>query len=302
VACAFLAAGIDPSDSAGVIRSTLEADLRISTDPLDQWVQVNGRDVTQAIREPEVSAKVSAISTLPQCRENLVARQRAIIEAAQPGIVAEGRDITTVVAPDARVRLLLTADPQIRMARRKRELGEKVDAAALADQILRRDRDDSKLVNFTEAADGVVELDCTYLSLEQTIDAVLSLVAGSADGTEIADSASGAGIDGSGIDAAGVPAKGSDEAVLSFVAGSGVVGSGVAGSVSGAGADGPRADAAGVPAKGSDEAVVSLVVGSGVADSGVGVEIPGSVSGAGADSSGTDATGVPKKGSDESDG
>jgi cytidylate kinase len=180
--CAFLEAGIDPSDSAGVIKSTLEAELRISTDPQDQWVEVNGRDVTQAIREPEISAKVSAISTLPECRENLVARQRAIIEAAEPGIVAEGRDITTVVAPDARVRLLLTADPEVRMARRKRDLGEKVDDTQLADQVLRRDRDDSKLVNFTQAADGVVELDCTHLTLAETIDAVLGLVVHSAGG------------------------------------------------------------------------------------------------------------------------
>ncbi|MCA0294089.1 MAG: (d)CMP kinase [Actinobacteria bacterium] len=176
VACAFLDAGVDPSDTAGVIATTLGADLEISTDPDDQWVRVNGRDVTTAIREPEVSAKVSAVSTVPECRENLVARQRALIEAAPAGIVAEGRDITTVVAPDADVRLLLTADPEIRMARRQAELGDKVDAAQLADQVLRRDSDDSKLVNFTTAADGVTHLDCTYLTLDETIDAVLQLV------------------------------------------------------------------------------------------------------------------------------
>jgi len=176
VACAFLDAGVDPSDVDGVIDATLGADLEISTDPDDQWVRVNGRDVTTAIREPEVSAKVSAVSTVPECRENLVSRQRALIEAAPAGIVAEGRDITTVVAPDADVRLLLTADPEIRMARRQAELGDKVDAAQLADQVLRRDSDDSKLVNFTTAADGVTHLDCTYLTLEETIDAVLQLV------------------------------------------------------------------------------------------------------------------------------
>ncbi len=177
VACAFLDAGVDPADEAGVIAATLGADLEISTDPDDQWVRVNGRDVTTAIREPEVSSKVSAVSTVAECRANLVARQRAIIEAAPNGIVAEGRDITTVVAPDADVRLLLTADPAIRMARRQLELGDKVDAAQLADQVLRRDSDDSKLVNFTTAADGVTHLDGTYLTLEQTIQAVLDLVA-----------------------------------------------------------------------------------------------------------------------------
>lgn len=176
VTVAFLDAGVDPSDTEGVIAATRSADLEISTDPSDQWVRVNGRDVTREIREPRTSANASAVSTVPECRENLVARQRAIINAASKGIVAEGRDITTVVAPDADVRLLLTADPEIRMARRKAELGEKVDAAALADQVLRRDRDDSKLVNFTTAADGVTHLDCTYLGIEETIQAVLDLV------------------------------------------------------------------------------------------------------------------------------
>jgi cytidylate kinase len=67
------------------------------------------------------------------------------------------------------------------MARRQRDLGGDVDAAALADQVLRRDRDDSKLVNFTTAADGVTHLDCTHLSLEETIQAVLNLVAATRD-------------------------------------------------------------------------------------------------------------------------
>ncbi len=179
IACAYLDAGVAPSDTAGVIAATLGAVVEISTDPDVERVVVNGVEVTQRIREPEISAKVSAVSTIPECRENLVARQRAIIAAAPLGIIAEGRDITTVVAPDAEVRLLLTADPEIRMARRKADLGGGIDAAQLADQVLRRDRDDSKLVNFTTAADGVTQLDCTFLSLQETIDAVLDLVAAS---------------------------------------------------------------------------------------------------------------------------
>lgn len=175
VTVAFLDAGVDPADTAGVIAATCDAELEISTDPDDQWVRVNGRDVTTKIREPRTTANASAVSTVPECRANLVARQRAIIDAAPRGIVAEGRDITTVVAPDADVRLLLTADPEIRMARRQAELGDKVDAAALADQVLRRDRDDSTLVNFTTAADGVTHLDCTWMSIEETIQAVVDL-------------------------------------------------------------------------------------------------------------------------------
>lgn len=175
VTCAFLDAGVEPSDAAGVIASTLDAELEISTDPSDQWVRVNGADVTERIREQEISTHVSAVSTVAECRADLVARQRAIIDAAPAGIVAEGRDITTVVAPDADLRVLLTADPEVRMARRNLDLGGDVDTAALADQVLRRDADDSKLVNFTTAADGVVHLDGTYLTLEQTIDALIDL-------------------------------------------------------------------------------------------------------------------------------
>ena len=107
VTCAFLAAGVDPGDAQGVIATTLGADLQISTDPDDQWVRVNGQDVTTEIREPSISATVSAVSTLAECRANLVERQRRIIDQAPAGVVAEGRDITTVVAPDADVRVLL---------------------------------------------------------------------------------------------------------------------------------------------------------------------------------------------------
>ena len=176
VTCAFVDAGVDPSDVAGVIRETLAAELEISTDPDVESVLVNGHDVTARIRSQEIATVVSAVSTVAECRANLVARQREIIGAAPAGIVAEGRDITTVVAPDADLRLLLTADPEVRMARRNRDLGGAVDASALADQVLRWDADDSRLVNFTTAADGVVHLDCTHLSLQQTIDAVLELV------------------------------------------------------------------------------------------------------------------------------
>ena len=90
-------------------------------------MRVNGRDVTDEIRSQRISGNVSTVAVIPACRENLVARQRAIIEAAPNGIVAEGRDITTVVAPDADVRLLLSADPEIRMARRKLDHGGQID-------------------------------------------------------------------------------------------------------------------------------------------------------------------------------
>jgi cytidylate kinase len=88
----------------------------------------------------------------------------------------EGRDITTVVCPDAQVRVLLVADPAIRVARRQAELGEKVDMAQVIDSIVRRDRDDSTVSTFEEPAEGVTVVDSTHLNLDQVIDAVIDLV------------------------------------------------------------------------------------------------------------------------------
>jgi len=175
VTVACLDSGVDGTDAAAVTRAVADAQLEISTDPVHQWIRVNGRDVTDEIREQRISANVSTVAVIPQCRADLVARQRAIIEAAEHGIVAEGRDITTVVAPDADVRLLLSADPEIRMARRKLDHGGQIDDKALADQILRRDADDSTLVNFTTAADGVVQLDGSHLSLDAVVQFVVTL-------------------------------------------------------------------------------------------------------------------------------
>ena len=171
VAVGCMKTGIE--DSAGVAEFCRTMDLDISTDPDNQYVRLSGEDITQAIRAPEVSAWVSAVSTNPDCRTDLVKRQQDIINSGD--FVAEGRDITTVVVPDAEVRLLLTADPEARMARRGAELGGKIDEVALRDQVLRRDRDDSTLVNFTVAADGVVTIDSTFLTPDEVVSQILLL-------------------------------------------------------------------------------------------------------------------------------
>jgi cytidylate kinase len=98
------------------------------------------------------------------------------VAADRGRIVMEGRDITTVVCPDAQVRVLLVADPAIRVARRQAELGEKVDMAQVIDSIVRRDRDDSTVSTFEEPAQGVTVVDSTHLNLDQVIDAVIDLV------------------------------------------------------------------------------------------------------------------------------
>lgn len=183
VTVAYLDSGVDGGDPDAVTAAVTASDIAISTDPDDRWVRVNGRDVTDEIRSQRTSTNVSTVAVIPACRADLVKRQRAIIDAAASGIVAEGRDTTTVVAPDATLRVLLSADPEIRMARRKLDHGGAIEDAALRDQILRRDADDSTLVNFTTAADGVVSLDGSLLSLEQVIDTVVALAERAAEGS-----------------------------------------------------------------------------------------------------------------------
>ena len=175
VAVAFLDANIPTTDRAGIIATTQAADIDISLDPDDFWVRVNGRDVTTEIREPRVAAVVSAVSTIPECRENLVARQRALMESAPNGVVAEGRDITTVVYPDADLRILITASPEVRLLRRRGDVGAKLSEADLRDQVLRRDSDDSALVDFMTPAPGVTLLDTSDLTFEQAVATVVAM-------------------------------------------------------------------------------------------------------------------------------
>src|SRR6185437_7163968 len=112
----------------------------------------------------------SAVATNLGVRKVLLRTQRDLIAAAEPGVVAEGRDITTVVAPDADVRILLTADADARLARRAAELHGQADAEALAatrDQVVRRDRDDSTVSSFMSAAEGVHTIDSSGLTLDE---------------------------------------------------------------------------------------------------------------------------------------
>ena len=163
------------SDTAAVAALVESADIAVELDPGHQAVSINGTDVTEAIREPVVSAAVSSVATNLAVRANLVARQQQIIATAEQGIVAEGRDITTVVAPEAPVRVLLVADPSARVARRQAELGQRVTNADVTDQVIRRDRDDSTVAQFTEAAEGVVVVDSTHLTLAEVIDRIADL-------------------------------------------------------------------------------------------------------------------------------
>jgi cytidylate kinase len=173
-----LEAGLDLTDTAAVANRARAVDLGISTDPQRARFTADGTDVTEAIRDPRISEHVSKIATNLDVRTELIRRQREIIDDAQPGggIVVEGRDIATVVATDAELKVLLTADQEARMARRKAELAEgALTAEQLRDQIVRRDADDATVSQFEVASDGAVTIDSTHLSLEEVIDVISRL-------------------------------------------------------------------------------------------------------------------------------
>jgi len=171
-----LAEGIDLADTPAVEQASRDFALELSTTPLEEFVRVGGVDVTDAIREPAISAAVSAVATTLGARTELIRRQRDLIEKHHRRMVVEGRDITTVVAPGAEVRMLLTASEEARLRRRGIQLGGTQNAEQLAAQVTHRDAKDSTVVNFTQAADGVVTLDSSDLDFEQTVDAALVIV------------------------------------------------------------------------------------------------------------------------------
>jgi cytidylate kinase len=140
---------------------------------LGERVLLGGRDVTEAIRAPEVSEAASRVAAEPVVREAVVARQRELV--ARGDWVAEGRDIGTVVAPDAAVKVFLTADPRERARRRAAELGADV-ATVLAEQAIRDERDATRAHSPLEAAPDATVLDTTALTLEQVVDRVRALV------------------------------------------------------------------------------------------------------------------------------
>ncbi|MET4590316.1 (d)CMP kinase [Arthrobacter sp. 754] len=168
--------GIDLSDAASVEQAARDLVLELSTSPQQEYVRVDGADVTDAIREPAISSAVSSVATTLGARTELIRRQRALIEKHHRRMVVEGRDITTVVAPGAEVRMLLTASEEARLRRRGIQLGGTQDAEQLAAQVTQRDAKDSTVVNFTQAANGVVTLDSSDLDFAETVDAALVIV------------------------------------------------------------------------------------------------------------------------------
>lgn len=178
--------GIDVEDAAAVAAHADEPVLRSGTDPADPTITVDGTDVALAIRSAEVTAAVSAVSTVPEVRTRLLRQQREIIGVG--GIVVEGRDIGTVVAPDAPVKVYLTADPEARATRRTAEMAgaaaETADVHATRADLLRRDRIDSgRATAPLTVADGAHHIDTTPYTLDEVIDQVVALVEAAGGGS-----------------------------------------------------------------------------------------------------------------------
>ncbi len=174
--------GTDLSDQAAVARALRVLPLRIGTDPAAPSVLLAGQEISAQIRLTQVSEQVSLVATNLAVRGQMRSLQRDLIVRQASGIVVEGRDITTVIAPDAAVRVLLTASEQARLERRARQLHGSTDRTALAatrDQVVRRDRDDSTVSQFTTAADGVVLVDTSAMDLPEVVDTVVGVVTAS---------------------------------------------------------------------------------------------------------------------------
>lgn len=171
-----LRGGIDPADTAAVIERTADLPLTISDDPADTRVYLAGEDVSAEIRGPEVTGAVSAVSAIPEVRENLVAQQRRIARTAGD-IVMEGRDIGTVVLVDAPTKVYLDARPEVRAERRHKQnlaAGKESDFDTVLADVVRRDKlDSSRAASPLRSADDATIIDTSDLTMDEVITAVI---------------------------------------------------------------------------------------------------------------------------------
>ena len=173
----LLARGVDLSDQDAVTGVLGRPVIEVGTDPDAPAIRVDGRDVSGPIRTREVSNAVSAVASIPQVRRHLVAMQQQIIAdtlAAGAGIVAEGRDIGTVVAPDAPVKVYLTASETVRARRRTADLAADPSATVAVTRAEQARRDSSDAPQMVSAADAV-EIDTTALGLDEVIREIIRL-------------------------------------------------------------------------------------------------------------------------------
>jgi cytidylate kinase len=166
---------VDVHDAAAVAARCGEPTITSGTDPLEPTIAVDGADVSGPIRSAEVTGAVSPVSTVPEVRARLLQLQRSII--GEGGIVVEGRDIGTVVWPQAEVKLYLSADPAARARRRIAEHAHLGDVGAAEAGLLERDKIDSGRATAPLAmAEGAVHIDTTDYTLDEVIAQVVALV------------------------------------------------------------------------------------------------------------------------------
>ncbi len=176
VTWAVLRSGVDPQDADAVAKVAAEVELTSGTDPRRPYILLDGANVDAEIRTPEVTGAVSAVAAVPAVRATMLERQREIIRQAGR-IVVEGRDIGTVVAPDADLKVYLTASSRERARRRSAEQAADLDLTAA--DLARRDRLDSTRTTspLTTAPDAVV-LDSTALGIDEVVARVRELLLG----------------------------------------------------------------------------------------------------------------------------
>jgi len=164
---------VDVHDADAVTARAAEPEILVGTDPRGPAIMVDGVDVALAIRTDEVNAAVSPVSTVPAVRARLLELQRDVIGAG--GIVVEGRDIGSVVAPDAQVKVFLTADPAARAERRAAEQGG-ADLAATQESLLSRDQIDAgRATAPLVQADGAIHIDSTGHTLDEVVERIVAL-------------------------------------------------------------------------------------------------------------------------------
>jgi cytidylate kinase len=184
----MLREGVPVDDSAAVAARAGDPDVRSGTDPEAPAISVDGTDVSGPIRSAEVTGAVSAVAAVPAVRERLVALQREII--GDGGIVVEGRDIGTVVAPGAAVKIYLTASPEVRAQRRSKELTGVSLSSTQAD-MARRDRlDSTRTTDPLARADDAVEVDTTSLGLTEVITEIVQIAKGVGAGDRVREALS----------------------------------------------------------------------------------------------------------------
>lgn len=166
--------GVDISDPISVAQAATVEVIQPSTDPSEPGIRVDGRDVSVEIRGAAVTQGVSAVSAVPEVRKMLVDLQRDIAQNANSGIVVEGRDICSVVLPDAPIKLFITADPEARASRRAKE--NDAEVSETKDAIEKRDLADStRVVSPLEIAPTARVIDTTHMELRDVIAQVIDL-------------------------------------------------------------------------------------------------------------------------------